>query len=479
MRYGRRQRGFGLASILSTTIPAILVGGSLGAWRYNERQLDQAAIPLAFSEIKAHQRAHEEKGGNLPPLTEYYAMTNDLCMKIFEANNLAHSQGGNTSENFARELQIRMDPAYGFPHDLISEYLEELPEISRQALEELATLIESGHHAGQIQRAFENAWDEHHQNHYRRELETYSDPTVDGNIKTRTVEVYDHTVHTYDYNPQQGRNANRLLEAFVENHSNPPPHLLRDHFIPGSVELGAENMQAMEESRQRGLDGAVLDETTARSLAHTWVTGANLCIYYGSVVRHSKALTDIAPEWNRIINQNLAHSHRYQTSSHTDSGPAEFRVAEDGQAQAAAISDAVNSIVGGMMYVNGTCPQLAQEIDEAIAVGLGHIDGNAKKEMQDVLDIAHEMYGQNFEGGFDTTPTSWLNIILISLVGTLPAGALGLVAERKLGPIVLDHLENRPKKEKPQRRRKSEKSSNPPPDSSYEVRSTGREYDIR
>jgi len=396
---------------------------SFASYQYEHQKNGQ--IPLAFSEISQTQNNFEKQGRTVPPLTMYYSVTNDVVMKVFEANNNAYKlRGGDGSnQDFANELEITVDPALRIHHQ-IQEYAPHLSEYASNARKSLDKIIQANQDLPPLIHAFDAAWDESHRDIYR--TETYTDQSCSGTGKDRrcstvlkTRQVYDHTVHRYDYDEQQGRIANELLIKFL--HKYPDLHIA-ERLVPVTT-TNADNEQVMWRTIKYSNDG---DEKTPPDyirLANIWRNGSNYETLMPIIESNHSALAHKSPEWASALV--TSRSMRYSTSSRHDSGPTEFQIAEAAQSYAAEISESINTITNGISYAEASIPLLEKKIRTYIAVTLDNRDGDSDKLRDEIMDVSREVYAQNFKEGFDARTAKWEHVVLFGILGLVLGGGAG------------------------------------------------------
>jgi hypothetical protein len=124
-----------------------------------------------------------------------------------------------------------------------------------------------------------------------------------------------------------------------------------------------------------------------------------------------------------------ASSTSYRTYSRSDSGPAEFQVAERALDHANRTYAAATGITGGIRFTSQNVPRLEYTIRAYVDVALGRKAGDADQLRKDVMSQSREIYRRNFSKGFDVQPFKWGEIVLFTFLGLLGGGALGFGAD--------------------------------------------------
>lgn len=281
---------------------AALMGAVIaGNISFQEEDYKRGQIPLAFSEIGQTRRLLSYVGQQAPPLTMHYSVANDVPMQVFEANNIGLKWKislKSETERFAYELEKKVDPSLRV-HTLISDYAPMFPGISNNAMQSIRPLNSARRDVQPVIEAFRDSWDESHVDHYRTEFYTEQVCRMSGDGKStvchsepRTRQVYDYTVHDYDYNASAGNRAAALLKDFIQKY----PHLRIDEQLMLVPETNAENEWAMRESRIRQHRRQALTQDDYLRLANTWATGSNFNVYMPEIRDNHNGLKTSEPQ---------------------------------------------------------------------------------------------------------------------------------------------------------------------------------------
>ncbi|MDE1153010.1 MAG: hypothetical protein PW788_10785 [Micavibrio sp.] len=400
-------------------IGAVLFGTIAGVSSYEVQKGKEGQIPLAFSEIEQTTRDFAAKGQPVPPLTLLYSLTNDATMKVFESNNIALAKD-ETNKTFARELETRIDPDFK-THMLISEISAEMPKDAGAALGSVSDLIAAVKELPPIMAALDASWSESH----RDVTHTVYDPVRSCDSKGQNCtttyvprEVYDYTIHDYDYNAQQGQYSARLLQDFVAAH----PKLDVTEQLHYASKTHADNENAMAQSMRNLLKGKPPTPEQALGFANTWARGSNLVKYLPTIRSRTAELPGLSSSWTAALE--TAHSETYRTYSHSDNGPSEYRAAQAALGHTTTIQESSARITGGIRDAGYAIPALTQQIKTYIDVAEGRKPGDADKLRGEVMKTARDIYNQNFENGFDVQPFKWWAIALFTVLGAgMGAGA--------------------------------------------------------
>lgn len=366
-------------------------------------------IPLAFSEIHSIQQICESKGVPVPTLTMLYAGMNDMVMKVFECSNTAYARTlfGRSTHFFASELSMRMDPSLKVHYYELPQFFGTLPALVDKALKEgLENFVGAHRKILNLNQYLSATWNDEHDNIYHTEIyyttEIYTDS--DGNTHTRLVmhtrQVYDYTIHTYTYYPDEGEASSRLLEEFSSAYPN--LELKEKLLIPNQT--GAENEYAIEKSREKELNQR-LDQKQLITFARNWAIGSTLIVNAPDILSRGRRLNESAPAWKTA--KQTAHNEKYQTYSPSDSGPREFQVIENALKHGKALERLIGEIVNGLLVLKTKTPQLNKEIRALVGIEMDKEEGRANKHKRNILSISRQIYDANFKNGFSIQTSRW------------------------------------------------------------------------
>jgi hypothetical protein len=406
-------------------IGAVVLGAAFGGVSYHINSVRAERVPVAFSEIGKTVREFNRLGKPVPPLTKFYASASDAAMKVFESHNIA-LETGRGHRLFASELETRTDRALRIYWQL-SEIARDMPADAQAALTSLDKLVRAGADLPAVVAALDAAWDARHDDVYHTEYDTSTQCDSNGqNCQTVTTsrQVYDYTIHTYTYHPQQGENADRLLEDFLKKH----PDLKISERLHLATKTEADNEYAIEKSMKVELKGKIPTQEQALKYANMWATGSNLTKYQPVILSSQGSLSGLSPAWHAA--KTTAQSVRYTTYSSSDSGPREYQVAESALGQATTMLDAAQRIVGGVRFAGYGVPALHAKVKEFVGVALDGKPGNAGRLREEAMQLARDVYQKNFENGLDVQPFKWREVLLFTLIGILAGGLAGYGVDR-------------------------------------------------
>ena len=408
-------------------IGVVLVGAITGTLGYRNRAARAGEIPIAFSEVEQITKDFNKAGKAVPPLTKFYAVNNDVPMKVFESNNIALAVG-KSHLIFATELRTRVDANFK-THPLISTYAEEMPQDAQAALGSLDKLATAAKGLPSIDAAFSKVWGESHYDVTHTRHWTTRDCDSNGkncHTTSHSETVYDYTIHTYTYHADAGRRAAQLLDAFIAGN----PDLTINERLYLANETHAENQQAIKTSMKRALEGKTPTDEQYLKYANTWASGSNFVKYSPGIANTYGALRSVAADWDKALG--TAQNHRYITYSHFDSGPREYQIAEAEQSKGNAIVNDSREILNGIGFSERAVTQLDGMIKEYVGVVLDHKPGDPDRLRSDIMQTARDIYQKNYENGFDVQPFKWLDVVLFTLLGMAIGGAAGFGVDRFL-----------------------------------------------
>lgn len=408
-------------------IGVLLVGAIAGPLLYRNRAARAGEIPTAFSEIEHTTKDFARQGKAVPPNTKYYSYANDIPAKVFESNNIALAVG-ESHFVFAKELQTRVNANYQ-RHPLLSTYAEEMPQVATDALKSMHKLVGAANELPAINAAFEKSWTESHVDHTKTKRWTTRECNSEGkNCRTvsHSKQVYDYTIHTYTFHPDQARRAAQLLNDFIGRN----PDLTVEERLYLTRETHAENEEAIAKSMKRELEGKTPTAEEYLKLANTWAQGSNFVKYQPGITANYGELRGLSSAWNAALN--TAQNVRKRTNSHFDSGPREYQVAESARKHGQSIVEASHQIVDGIRFTGTAATDLNNKIKEYVGVVLDQKPGDPDKLRSEVMQLARDIYQKNYENGFDVQPFKWLEVILLTMLCMAGGGAAGFGVDRLL-----------------------------------------------
>ena len=404
---------------IEIAIGAVALGMLFGGVRYSVLKEKEASLPLAFSEIEQITSDFETKGESVPALTRFYCHTNDISMKVFEASNRSYRNKGE-NKAFAQELRKKMDSTNNDGHALISEYAELLPQDAQDALRSLQNFINASQKMPAVTGELSATWNDRHHHHYHTEY-YYTTSTSNGRT-TRTRhsrQVYDGTTHSYDYDGTRGENASRLLNDYTAQY----PDLQAPEKLHTASVTHKDNQDAIRESMAAEFKENAPSNTDFLKLANTWSAGSNYRKFASQATSNHEAIIRLTPQWAK--EKSTASSTSYRNRSRSDSGPQEFQTVETLMSHSNNLQNSVARIVNGIRHVESNAPMLDRKIREFISVTLEGKTGDSDALREEVMQLARDMYTNNFEGGFNVQPFKWSDVILVSLLGMAVGSAMG------------------------------------------------------
>lgn len=419
--------------IIIETPAEVYIGAVLGlcvatAVSYQHEDAKKGQIPLGFSEISQTKLMLQlANQGDLPSLTRAYSMANDVPMQVFEASNLAYTWD-RSFKKFAYELEKKNDPSMRV-HTLISDYAKQAGEVSRKALDVLSPWTSANDDLPAIIKTLDAAWEDSHRDVEKTEYYYEEECSGSGNDRKcqnvrKSRQVYDYTIHSYEYNKKQGERAARLLKDFMAKH----PDLRINEQLLLVPKTNAENEWAMRQSRKNMPGYKGLKQEDYLRYANMWATGSNYNVRASHIYNQHAALGVSASEWNTA--KRTARDEKYRTYSRSDAGPEEFQIAEAAMAQASEMASNISATTNGISFAGAQIPVLSRKIKEFTDASLHGKEGNPQKLQKEVLDLARKIYQKNFPEGFDTYPAKWGMVFVWAVIGLLGGGLAGYGVDR-------------------------------------------------
>jgi predicted transcriptional regulator len=354
-----------------------------------------------------------------------------MVMKVFECWNISNKYtliGSNTTA-FARELEAKMDPSLRIHKHEIPDFTKNMTQYTDASYQQLKDFLDVLQRIRPTNNYFDAAWKDDHNDIYHTEIYFTTETSTDGQGHTQmytvmhTRQVYDYTIHTYEYNNREGEQASRSLDDMLLKHS----ALKTPEELTVVNATQADNEDAIERSREKQLKGKRLSPQELLSYAKNWAEGSTYKTNLSTIHEMMNALKQDSPKWDRV--KTKAHSTKYQTYSHSDSGPLEFQVAETALEHGQTLEKNIAQIKQGIDFVREKAPVLHQKIEDYIAVVLDKKQGNPNKLKKELLSLAKDAYSKNFKKGFDVEQSKWYMVVIWSILGAAAGAGLGFGAD--------------------------------------------------
>ncbi|MFH1174154.1 MAG: hypothetical protein V1725_03420 [archaeon] len=375
-------------------------------------------IPLAYAEIETIQKQlHEEK-----PLTQMLACTNDFCMNIFEAYNASHNKTQFLQNGFGESLRERTSDYQGQLG--IRTLATEAVRYAKEVKEKLTTHIAAIKMLEEAISNFDDAWDESHIDHYRTEIywdtEVYTDSQ--GHTQTRQVmrtrQVYDHTTHTYEYNPDAGIRAATSMHELLTN----IPKLNPFETIETAASMSEHGRIAASRSRKK----ALLLPEECEHISTLWKEGTAHDDHLDAVVGSYATLPDLTAVWDEE-EVNAKPHYCYDTYSSYDDGPEPYRAAKHVQATAEDITEKIGSLLSDIELITNRIPKLQENIEKYVL--MIQQPKELKKLRKEIMHDAKDVYTTVFSQGIDVDRFKEWHVGLWTLLGTTAGAGLGVLGE--------------------------------------------------
>lgn len=376
-----------------------------------------SVYPLAFSEIS---QIKKEQGTNLGAITEYYAMVNDVSMKIFEAYNISLERDviGN---GFAKELEIHVEPSFKIHKHNLPILLTNLPNVADKVLSKLTDLQNIQTHSKNVYDNISHAWDEDHDDVYRTEYYEVTETDSKGNTTSHTEsrQVYDHTVHTYTFHKNYAdASVEKLIEMLLHYEMINVPEEIRTASI-----TQAEGEYATEKSFK-----PYVKKTDINFITNTILSWNKRTTYNIKLKIIIATYTEIKKIQNAYINSiKTSRSKRYITYSSTDDGPKEFQISKKMQNYVETVHQCCSQIISPIIEAKNNSVKLLNTINDYIAISLDRKKGNENNLKKSILETAEKWYNSNFAGGYNLHNFNIAYIIGISFLFIALAVAINIL----------------------------------------------------
>lgn len=403
---------------------AVLWAGIAWYNQYNNESRRANKIPLAFSEIGQIERDAQREWRQIWPVAAYSMRLNDMCMKIFEAYNRSRYSfiPSYETKKFSSELYDARDYRHIYKYNL-HDLVDTLPSYIPQVQNHLNTYKTAGWLLIPANTNMEKSWDEDHDDQYRTEIRTRTTYDKDGNpngIETYTEQVYDHTIHTYDYNKKQGELwAQQLNTLFAQI-----PTLQLNEQIKTTSQTNADGEYAAERSREIW-PGDRLTVEQLLEISNTWFS-------WSTIINNTNDINKRYPELHtntkqRNLDKKTAKSDRYTTYSRFDDGPREFQTAENTAKIGREIENSINEMLAAIQLTHDKIPLLAQKIEAFTGANSETYvtsEKEAKQLEEEILTITKEIYKANFKEGVNVDRFRRGMVFLFGLMWLIVGGGI-------------------------------------------------------
>lgn len=375
---------------------------------YKENQYSQI-IPLVFSEISQIKR---EQGTNLGAITEYYAMINDACMKVFEAHNLAQDSL-DYEKKFASELEIHIEPTFKTHRHNLPILLTNISPVAEKALNKLQELNVITELTGDISSDLENAWIDEHEDVYHTEIYTYTTTDEKGNTTTHTGtrQVYDYTIHTYYFKKEYSERAKAKLVDMLSKYV----ALTMPEKIYTSKITHAEGEYATEKSFKHYNKKFTVQDAVKKIT--TWADGTTYNINMPKILTTYPAIGQYINTY--ISSLSTSRYHRYKTYSSSDDGPKEFQINEHMGNINQNISTWGKQIIYPIKKMHTEAIPFYETINGYVDYSLNN--NNKKINSGMVINKTKQIYSEHFNG--NSINTFNFLMVFIKIIVTLAIGA--------------------------------------------------------
>lgn len=401
-------------------------------YEYRREQL----IPLAFSEIHQIEDDAKEKGEMIGHINHYLAQTNDLLMKIFEASDKsyippaempsspkAEKSESDSNKKFALELRRILDPNQPERHHYtLSDLFNLVPEQAEEVKKELEEqrYLEARSVLPSRRNDFSKAWTERHRVNTHSELRTSIETHTDSQGHTYTTTethwetVYDNTDHYYYYHKEDGEIAFSRLDSLISD-------ILRlqlNEKIRAASHTHEQNQWAISLSRRNsGKENPELTEGDYVGMAMTWRRASILLQYLTKAENNWESLKNGSSRWR--VAKEMARDEHYNTISRTHEGPEGYQICKSIESDSNEFCSSIDQAVKGVNFTQTKIPELSDKVNKYLGVVLYGEAGNPRKLRNEIMDLAKEVYNQNYQGGLDVNGFRAYIFLLWSAIGVL------------------------------------------------------------
>jgi|GEM_PF-1481341 len=393
-----------------------------GTVAYKHEALRARKIPLAFSEKTQIESDLEVEGKETGPITRFLTSTNDACMKVFEAYNKSQETEG--KQDFAEGLRVASNRELSPYHYTLSDLLANLPQEADLVLSELKLISLVNDEIKQVNKNFDDAWTESHTDnyHYRPKIVTRRDSEGHVRSETKMERVYDDTTHSYWYHSEAGEAAASGLQMLISLY----PNIRIEEIIPTASKTNPDGEAAANQSMEHPKERPGFDKVELLEIAGKWNSGATINKRLPEIYNNWDFLKEDLQKW--LAAKQTVRDTSYKTNWRSDSGPTEYRVANDALDHGKKLSADAEAVFEGIDFVKENSPGLHEKIKNLVA-GIGDADDIE----EEIMDTAKNMYRMNFEDGFDVDRFRKWYVGLFALLGLVGGGLAGRTARKMAG----------------------------------------------
>lgn len=415
-RMGRTTRD-NIKMWVAIVLAALFFPVTLALLAHRHEAIQSRTYAISFSEVEEIECKSEAGNYPLSSLNHFLPLAYDGIMKVLECSNVAVKRSFFTTDydNFlASELDMRLEPSLRvYKYDL-SNLLGEKGYLRRWSdpqkntdLKQLQTVLAC---AQRVSLSLSPVWDVNHEDIYRTEYYTTVETDANGSthMVTQSHEVYDYTIHTYTYHPE---NSLKALSATEELMRVPFPDDLLIFHIARSTH--AENEYAQDTSiRRRDMDHRLRE---GQMLMHTqtWLHATSI----PADLRASKSLLCKAVPasflgWKEICGQ--AKSVKYQNTNREkeEPGPEDYQAFFRLQSAVTSLCQHTGKVFYIVDFLLSRLEQIGSDACALIKIEKEGGSGSAAKFRDQILKNAEAAYKVGFE---NSSSPSYYRVWLVAV----------------------------------------------------------------
>jgi hypothetical protein len=369
---------------------------------HRHESIQSRTYALSFSEVEEIELRAEAGDYTMSSLNHYLPLAYDGIMKVLECSNIAVKRSSIFNDYdamFASELDMRLEPSLKvYKYDL-SNLLGEKGWLRRwsdpernQDLKQLGVVLSA---AQKSSASLSQVWDVDHEDVYHTEYYTTTETDSNGRTHTETHsrQVYDYTIHTYTYHPENNPRAVGACEELVKVSF--PDELLKFHTAKSTH---AENEYAQDTSLRRKDMEHRLKNGAMLMRAQNWFHATSV----PGDIRSSKGLLcTVTPvslrAWKNACENAKSSQYQNTNTAGEEPGPQDYQVFAYLQSGVTSLCQHAGKVFYIISFISSRLDQIRADAYALIKIEKENGSGSAPKLRNRILQTALDTYRVGFE----------------------------------------------------------------------------------